>query len=167
MGLNAIFKRVSIRKYEDRPVEPEKIERILRAAMAAPSAGDQRPWEFYVVRDKVTIQKLSECSPYSGCAADAPVVIVPCLKTQDLRFPELDEIDLAIATEHILLEATELGLGAVWLAIAPIDERMEAVEAVINMGEGLRPFALVPIGYSAESRLQEDRFDLARIHYVG
>lgn len=165
--MNAIFKRVSVRKYEDRPVEVEKIEQILRAAMAAPSAGDQRPWEFYVVRDKEAIQKLSECSPYSGCAAGAPVVIIPCLKTQDLRFPELDEIDLAIATEHILLEATELGLGAVWLAIAPIDERMEAVEEVLGLPDNLRPFALVPVGYPAEDRPQEDRFDPSRIHYIG
>ena len=75
--MNEIFKRISVRKFEDRPVEQEKIEQILKAAMAAPSAGNQQPWEYYVVRDRETILALSKCSPYSGCAANAPAVIVP------------------------------------------------------------------------------------------
>lgn len=111
--MNAIFQRISVRKYQNRPVEPEKIDKILRAAMAAPSAGNQQPWEFYVVRNPATIQELSQCSPYAGCAANAPVVLVPCLKKEGLRFPILGEIDLAIASENILLEITELGLGGV------------------------------------------------------
>ncbi len=63
--MKEIFERVSIRKYQDKPVEKEKIEQILKAAMAAPSAGNQQPWEFYVVTDKEKIKALSECSPYS------------------------------------------------------------------------------------------------------
>jgi nitroreductase len=94
--MNAIFQRISVRKYQPRPVEPEKIEKILRAAMAAPSAGNQQPWEFYVVRNPSVIQELAECSPYAGCAASAPVVIVPCLKMDGLHFPELGEIDLPL-----------------------------------------------------------------------
>ena len=105
--MNAIFKRVSVRKFTDEPVAEEHVEKLLRAAMAAPSAGNQQPWEYYVVRDKGVIKKLSECSPYAGCAANAPVVLVPCLRTEGLRFPELGEIDLAITTENILLDKTE------------------------------------------------------------
>ena len=63
--MDAIFKRISVRKYEDRPVEPEKVEKILRAAMAAPSARNQQPWEFYVVTSKEKIRELSQCSPYA------------------------------------------------------------------------------------------------------
>lgn len=74
--MNSIFHRVSIRKFQDKPVEPEKIETLLRAAMAAPSARNQQPWEFYVVTNKDLIQKLSTVSPYAGCAKDAPVLIV-------------------------------------------------------------------------------------------
>lgn len=164
--MNEIFKRISVRKYADQAVEKEKIEQLLRAAMAAPSAGNQQPWEFYVVTDKEKIKKLSESSPYAGCAAGAPVVIVPCYRTEGLRFPEFDTIDLSIATENILLEIVSQGLGGVWLAVAPVKERMEKVEEVLGIGDDLHAFALVPLGYPAEERPQQDRFDAARIHYV-
>ena len=80
--MDSIFHRVSIRKFQDKPVEPEKIEKLLRAAMAAPSAGNQQPWEFYVVTDKEKILELSKATPYSGCAAGAPVVIVPVYRKE-------------------------------------------------------------------------------------
>ena len=165
--MKEIFKRISVRKYEDKPVEQEKITQILKAAMAAPSAGNQQPWEFYVVRDKETIKKLSESSPYAGCAANAPAVIVPCLRTEGLKFPEIGQIDLSIATENILLAITSLGLGGVWLAIAPFEDRMKKAEEALGIGEKLRAFALVPVGYPAEDRPQQDRFDESRIHYIG
>lgn len=164
--MNAIFQRISVRKYQNRPVEPEKIERILRAAMAAPSAGNQQPWEFYVVRNPSTIKELSQCSPYAGCAANAPVVLVPCLKKEGLRFPQLGEIDLAIATENLLLEITELGLGGVWLAVAPIQDRIEKANAALGIGDRLSAFALIPVGYPAEERPQQERFDISRIHSI-
>ena len=164
--MEEIFKRISVRKYEDKAVEKDKIEKILRAAMAAPSAGNQQPWEFYVVTDKEKIKALSECSPYSGCAANAPVVLVPCYKTEGLMFPEFDTIDLSIATENAWLEITSLGLGGVWLAVAPIEDRVEKVKAVLDITESLVPFALLPFGYPAEDRSQQDRYDEARVHYV-
>ena len=164
--MEEIFKRISVRKYEDKPVEKEKIERVLRAAMAAPSAGNQQPWEFYVVTNKEKIKALSESSPYSGCAAGAPVVLVPCYRTKGLRFPEFDKIDLSIATENALLEITSLGLGGVWLAVAPVEDRVEKVAKVLGTGDDLVPFALVPFGYPAETRPQQDRYDETRIHYV-
>ena len=75
--MKEIFERVSIRKYTDQPVENEKILAILRAAMAAPSAGNQQPWEFYVVRDRSKLEALSQVSsPYAGCTKTAPVAIV-------------------------------------------------------------------------------------------
>ena len=163
--MEEIFKRISVRKYEDKTVEKDKIEMILRAAMAAPSAGNQQPWEFYVVTEKETIKKLSECSPYSGCAAGAPVVLVPCYRTEGLMFPEFDKIDLSIATENALLEITSLGLGGVWLAVAPIQDRIEKVTKVLNIPTTLVPFALVPFGYPAEDRKQQDRYDGSRVHY--
>jgi nitroreductase len=165
--MNEIFKRVSIRKYEARPVEQEKIEQILRAAMAAPSAGNQQPWEFYVVTDKEKIKALSECSPYAGCAAAAPVVLVPCYRTEGLMFPGLAQIDLAIASENALLEITSLDLGGVWLAVTPEQERVDKVAKVLGTPDTLVPFALIPFGYPAEGRPQQDRYDEARIHYVG
>ena len=164
--MNEIFTRVSIRKFQDRPVENEKITHLLRAAMAAPSAGDQQPWEFFVVTDKSKIEALSQISPYAACAKNAPAVIVPCYKTEGMRWPETVLIDLSCATENLLLEIASLGLGGVWLCAAPLEDRMEKAEAVLGNPEGLRAFAVVPVGYPDESRTQQDRFDESRIHFL-
>ena len=162
---DVIFERVSVRKYEEREVEEEKIEMILRAAMAAPSAGNQQPWEFIVVRNKETIEKLSGCSAHAKCASGAPVVLVPCLKKEGIRYPELGEIDLAIATENILLEIVQQGLGGVWLALAPYEERYGKADEILGIGEKISSFALVALGYPAEGHPQIDRYDADRIHY--
>ena len=163
--MNSIFHRVSIRKYEEKPVEQEKITQLLKAAMAAPSACNQQPWEFYVVTDKNVIERLSEASPYAKCAKDAPLVFVPCYRTEGIA-PDYFEIDLSAAVENLLLEADHLGLGAVWMGIAPDEGRMNAVKEVLDIPEYLRAFALVPCGYPAESRAQQDRYEESRVHYV-
>ena len=76
-------------------------------------------------------------------------------------------IDMSAAVENLLLEADALGLGAVWMGISPDQGRMEAVAKALNLPEKLHAFALVPCGYPAEERPQEDRYDPARVHYVG
>lgn len=161
-----IFARVSIRKFEKTPVDQDQVEKILRAAMAAPSATNQQPWEFYVVRDPETILALSKATPYSGAAAGAPLVFVPCYRNQGLRAPMYADIDLSAAVENMLLEITELGLGAVWMGVSPQPALMEKVAEILHAPENLTPFAIVPCGYPAESRPQQDRFDPARVHYV-
>ena len=164
--MNSIFHRVSVRKYEDRPVEEDKIMTVIKAGMQAPSAGNQQPWEFYVVTNRDKIKELSKISPYAGCAANAPVVIVPVFRREGLRFPEYAEIDMAIAQENMWLEADYLGLGGVWLGVAPVSERMEAVAKVLNLPDDKVVYSLFPMGYPAEEGKQQDRFDEARIHYV-
>ena len=163
--MNPIFTRVSIRKYQDRPVEKEKTLAILRAAMQAPSATNQQPWEFYVVTNKEKLKALSEASPYAGMTKDAPVAIVAAYR-KDCRVPAYAQIDLSIAMENLWLETDAQGLGGVWLGIAPQEEKMKAVEAILNMPDTLRAFAIFPYGYPAEERAQQDRFDESRIHYV-
>ena len=163
--MKEIFERVSIRKYTDRAVEDEKILAILRAAMAAPSAGNQQPWEFYVVRDRSKLEELSRVSPYAGCAKAAPVAIVSAYR-EKLWAPAYAQIDMSIAMENLWLACGEQGLGGVWLGIAPVEERMRAVEDIVGIPEGLRAFAIFPLGYPAEERKQQDRFDESRIHYV-
>lgn len=161
--MREIYKRVSIRKYRDEAVEMEKIEKLLRAAMAAPSAGNQQPWEFYVVTDREMLEKLSKVSPYALCTKNAPAAIVSVYRTE-LWAPAYAQIDMSIAMENLWLSCGELGLGGVWLGIAPIEERMKAVEEIVGIPEGQRAFAVFPLGYPAEKREQQDRFDPARIH---
>ena len=139
---------------------------MLRAAMAAPSACNQQPWEFYVVTDKEKIQELSKATPYSGCAAGAPVVIVPVYRTKGLVVQEMSQIDMSIAQENIWLETDALGLGGVWMGIAPLEDRMEKVEKIIGIPESQRAFGIFALGYPAEERTQQDRYDETRIHRV-
>ena len=163
--MKEIYTRVSIRRFLDKDVEREKIEALLRAAMAAPSAGNQQPWEFYVVTDKEMLEKLSKASPYAHCTKDAPVAIVSAYRT-GLWAQEYAQIDMSIAMENLWLACGEQGLGGVWLGIAPDGERMKAVEKIVAIPEGQRAFAVFPLGYPAEERAQQDRFDPDRIHYV-
>lgn len=163
--MNSIYHRVSIRRFQDRPVEKEKTEAILRAAMQAPSAANQQPWEFYVVTNREKIRALAMSHPYARAAEHAPAVIVPVYR-RDCAIPAYAEIDLAIAVENMWLETDAQGLGGVWMGIAPLAERMEAVEKILDIPEHLRAYALFPYGYPAEERKQQDRWDASRIHYV-
>ena len=154
--MNSIFRRISVRKYEDKPVEKEKIMQILKAGMQAPSACNQQPWEFYVVTDKKKIEALSKMTPYTGCAAKAPVVLVSAYR----------QIDMSIAQENIWLETDALGLGGVWFGIAPNEENMEKVRVLLGLPEEVHVFALFALGYPAEHREQQDRFKPERIHFI-
>ena len=160
-----IFHRISVRRFEDRPVEREKTKAILRAAMQAPSAANQQPWEFYVVTDRKKIAQLSETNPNARPAANAPAVIVSVYR-KDCYLPDFAKIDMSIAMENLWLETDAQGLGGVWLGIAPWEDRMKAVEDVLNIPNHLRAFAIFPYGYPAESREQQNRYDESRIHYV-
>ena len=164
--MNAIFTRTSVRSYENRPVEEDKIEKILRAAMAAPSAMNQQPWEFYVVTNKDLLQKLSEVTPYAGMTAKAPAAIVPCYRRNGTVVPELVEVDMALTTENILLEIEYLGLGGVMLGIAPFEERMAKAAEILDLPKNLVVFTIIPFGYPDNKKPQQDRYDESRVHYV-
>lgn len=164
--MNSIFHRISVRKYEDKPVEKEKIMQILKAGMQAPSACNQQPWEFYVVTDKKKIEALSKMTSYTGCAAKAPVVLVSAYRLEGLVAPAFAQIDMSIAQENIWLETDALGLGGVWIGIAPMRDRMDLVHDILKLPENVEVFSLFALGYPAESRKQQDRFDESRIHFV-
>ena len=163
--MNSLYHRISVRKYQDRPVEKEKTLSLLRAAMQAPSAGNQQPWEFYVVEDRETLSSLSKVSPFAGMTAQAPAAIVSAYRV-DSRLPDYAQIDMAIAMENLWLACDAEGLGGVWLGIAPLEDRMKAVEEIIGIPDTLRAFAIFPFGYPAEERKQQDRYDESRIHWV-
>lgn len=163
--MNSIFHRISVRKYKDKAVEQEKIISILKAAMQAPSAVNQQPWEFYVVTDKDKLKQLSQVSPYSKMVEFAPVAIVSAYR-KECMIKEYAEIDLSISMENMWLQTDSEGLGGVWLGIAPIEDRMKAVEKLLNIPDTLRAFAVFPLGYPDEAREQQNRFDEKRIHYI-
>ena len=160
-----VFHRVSIRQYLDRPVEQEKIETLLRAAMAAPSATNQQPWEFYVVTDKEKKAAVASATRYASPAERAPLAFVPCIRKDCRSLPFAYE-DLSAATQNILLEADALGLGTVWCGVAPDETNIANVRAALDIPDSLIPFCIIACGYAAEARAQEDRYDVSRVHYV-
>jgi nitroreductase len=163
--MKEIFNRRSVRNFEEKPVEREKIDKLLKAAMQAPSAGNQQPWEFIVVENKDTLNKLSEMSPYSKMVAKAPVAIVILGNHNNLKYPGYWEQDLGAATENLLLEAVHLGLGGVWLGVAPLEDRMNYVKEMFDVPENVLAFAVVPIGYPTGEQKFVDRYDSTRVHY--
>lgn len=160
----AIQTRRSIRKYEDKPIAKETIEKLLRAAMQAPSAANQQPWEFIVVQNKDTLEKLSLAQPYAAPIKNAPLGIIVLANQNRMKFPSYWQQDLAAATENLLLEAVALGLGAVWLGIAPETDRMTYIKELFNLPQQLEVFALIALGYTSDNKVQ-DRFDSTRIHF--
>ena len=165
--MNTIDIRRSVRTYQEKPVEQEKIERLVRAAMQAPSAGNQQASEFLVVQQKDALARLSGMSPYAKLVAKAPLAIVLLGNTERMRFAENWEQDLGAAAENLLLEAVEQGLGAVWLGVHPLADRVDAVRRQFALPENLRPFAVIAVGYPKEENANRfaDRWDAARVHY--
>lgn len=147
---DAIFKRVSIREFTDQSVTYDEVDRLMRAAMAAPSAGNQQPWEFVVTRSADVRKRLSECSPFAKPAERAPLVILACMRTEGLRFQPCAPLDMSAAIENILLEATSMGLGTVWMTLYPDDDRMAAAAKVAATPDGVQPFALIAVGHARD-----------------
>lgn len=164
--MDIIFERRSYRKFSDRRVEDEKIEKLLRAGMQAPSACDQRPWEFLVVTNQELLDKLSKATPYAMCVKNSNCAIVPCYRRNELKSEEYVICDMSACVENILLEATYLGLGGVWIGVAPNEERIHHIEEILDVEDRLVPFCIIPVGYPIENKGYEDRYEESRVHYL-
>lgn len=161
--IQTIFARRSIRKYTDRPVSKEEIRTLLEAAMAAPSASNRRPWRFIVITERRTLDALAEAHPYGKMLFEAPLCISVC---GDLTEVEQFWVqDCSAATENLLLAATALGLGAVWLGVYPNQERVAAVRAILGLPETVTPLNLISIGYPAEEKEPRTQYDESRVHW--
>jgi nitroreductase len=163
-ALTAIMTRRSIRSYDDRPVEPELVERLLRAAVAAPSAGNQQPWRFVVVTERRALDALSQTSPYAGMLARAPLAIAVCGETVGERHPGYWVEDCSAAMQNLLLAAHASGLGAVWLGYHPDAGRVERVRDVLGLPESVIVLGIASIGYPAEERPVVDRYREELVH---
>jgi nitroreductase len=153
--------RRSIRKYTPQPVGEEQVRTLLEAAMAAPSGSNKRPWEFIVIRDAALKQQLSQLHRWSGMVADAPVVIAVCGRPSDSHhWIE----DCSAATQNLLLAATALGLGSVWVAVYPRKQREDRVRELLRLPAEWHPLCLVPVGCPAESKPPRTQYDEEKVH---
>ena len=158
----AIQNRFSVRAYLDKPVEEEKLARVLEAARLAPSAGNRQEWRFVVVRDAETRAKLMEAANAQAFVGQAPVVIAACAEGEQhvmtcgqLCYP----IDVAIALEHLALAATEEGLGTCWIGAFKEDE----VKKILGIPDSVRVVELMPLGYPAAEAPAKRRLALEEI----
>lgn len=166
-AIENIMTRTSIRKYKDQPVEQEKIDIMLKAAMAAPTAVNLQPWHFIVIDDKKTIEMLSGQQP-----TNAPLLIAICGDTDKTTMPDgkskLPDFwvqDVSAATENLLLAAHAQGLGAVWTGVYPAMERVADVANVLNCPNNIIPVAVVRVGYPDEAPAPKDKFKQENISY--
>ncbi len=163
-AMDAILGRRSIRRYTPKPVPDSLVTEVLQAAMAAPSAGNERPWHFIVIRDRATLDAIPKFHPYSAMLKYASVAIVVCGDLLQEKYKGFWVQDCSAATENLLLAATAKGLGSVWTALHPMEDRVAGMRSLLGLPESIIPLSLVPLGFPEEQPGRPERFDPGRVH---
>lgn len=162
--LTAISTRRSIRKYTSQPVSDEILDQLLGAGMDAPSAIDEQPWHFLVIRDKSTLAKIPQYHSHCDLVVEAAACIVVC---GDMKLEKLAGFwvqDCAACSENILLAAHALGLGAVWIGVHPVQKDAEGLQNMFGLSENIIPFSMIAVGYPDEPYPAKHNFKKDRIH---
>ena len=165
-----IHNRKSVRQYADKPVEREKVETLLKAAMAAPTARNIQPWLFYVITSRKVLDQLAADLPYAKMLAHAPMAIVVAGDTHKGN-PNQEQklnwsLDCSAATQNLLLAAEALGLGAVWTGVFPYSQRIEAVSQALQLPPHIIPLNVIPLGYPATEEQPKDKWDSEKIKWI-
>ena len=165
MEKNAIFDnimaRTSVRNYTSQAIEEEKIDILLRAGMAAPSACNKQPWHFIAITNREILDQIPTFSPYASMVKQAPLAIVVCgdlSKTLEGKEQEFWIQDCAAATENILLMAQGLKLGTVWTALYPLQNRYQGMQKLLHLPDNLVPLNTIVIGYPKEMVKAKDKW---------
>ena len=163
----AIEKRRSIRKFKPQiPVTREQLDRMLGAAMSAPSACNSRPWEFIAITKREVLDDIVRVHPYAGMCATATaaiiVIAIPQTGMPEGYYPQ----DCAAVSQTILLEAVALGLGGCWCGVYPRDERIADIRKLFNIPEPKIPFCVIAIGTPDEAPDKRGHFDPAKVTYM-
>ena len=160
--IDLIKRRRSIRRYTSEPVTETEVRELLEAAMAAPSANNSQPWHFVVVRDEQTKARLGKTHRWSGMIAEAALAIAVCgEKRQSHHWVQ----DTSAATENLLLAATALDLGAVWIGIHPDSGREAYVREALGIPEEIGVLCLIAVGRPAEHKPPRENYNETRIHH--
>ncbi|MDD2497336.1 MAG: nitroreductase family protein [Desulfitobacteriaceae bacterium] len=163
--INTILTRRSIRKYTGESVPEEMVTVLLQAAMSAPTARNQRPWQFIVIRDHETLRKIPDSHPYSGPLYSADMAILVCADKKLIKSEGFWGQDCSAATENILIAAHSLGLGGVWMGVYPKEELMRPLATLFGLPDHVMPFSLIGLGFPAETKSESEKFDQSRVHY--
>jgi nitroreductase len=156
--LDFIFKRRSIRLFTNEVPDEKLLVQVLKAAMAAPSANNLRPWQFVVLRRRDLIDSIKRFHPHAGMTAQSPVVVVVCGDLSVQPHPGYLVQDCSAATQNILLAASALGLGGVWLGLYPREPRMEGIRQLLHLPENIMPVSMAALGVPAETKAPHDAY---------
>lgn len=163
-AIDAILTRRSIRKYKKKTISDEILQNLLRAAFHAPSAGNQQPWHFVILDDRKILNVIQTFHPSGKMLTEADKAILVCGDLDLEKFKGFWMIDCAAATENILLAAHSLGIGACWLALYPRKDRVTGMRKLLHLPTHIIPFALISMGYPAEIKTRDERYNTSRIH---
>ena len=165
--LGFIFGRRSIRLYSSAPVSEAVVQKLLEAAMAAPSAVAKDPWRFVVIRNRPTLSEISAALPNGLMIADAALGIAVCGDLQSAHDQQLSYLlqDCSAAIENLLLCAHILGLGACWLGVHPREQRVNTLKQILSLPPSIIPVACIAIGYPAEEKAPRTRFNRDYVHF--
>lgn len=163
--LEALMTRRSIRKFTDQPVSEQDIRTILEAAMSAPSAGNAQTWQFVVITDRDTLDRITDWHPYAKMCASAQAAILVCADLSLEKYEGYWVQDCSAATMNILHAVHGLGLGAVWCGVHPIADRVAGAKKMFGLPENVIPMSFIPIGYPDQPSGRVDRFREDRIHH--
>ena len=166
-AMDAILSRRSIRKYTEQPVPDDAINELLKAAMSAPSAGNQQPWQFVVINDRGILDEIPKYHPYSAMLKEASVAILICCDVNSEKHKGYWVQDCSAATQNLLVAAQAKGLGAVWLCVYPREDRVAGIRKVLGLPEQIVPLSLIPVGYKGEEKPPANRYDASRVHHNG
>jgi len=164
--IDTIFARRSIRNYQERPVEKEKVETLLKAAMAAPSANNIKPWEFVVVTEFHRLENIRSAMLFGKF--NAPLAIIVCGNTSFFKHPMASKFwvqDCSAATQNILLAAVELGLGTVWCGVHPIYNFSKRISGILKLPEYVKPLNVIYVGYGAEEKPARTQYNPKHVHW--
>ncbi len=163
--VNLLYKRRSIRKFTEEPVSCEELTTLLKAAMAAPSANNDQPWEFVVVTEEETLDKFRKALMFAKMDAPAAICVLGSKRVVTGGNDPFWEQGCSAATENILMAAAALGLGAVWVGVHPVFVFEKQVAAILNLPEGVTPFNLIYVGHPAEEKEPRTQYEESRVHY--
>lgn len=163
--LEAIFTRRSIRKFTGEPITDQDLETVLRAGFQAPSAHNSQPWEFIIMKDKSNMERIAKVHTYAKMLPNAEACIIVCGDKNKQTMTGFLIEDCSAAIQNILLAAHGIGLGAVWCGLYPVTHLTKEVKRVCSLPNHIVPVGMVVLGHKGEERTQEDRYDIAKLHY--
>ena len=162
-----ILKRRSIRKFTDKKIDDAAIDKLMKAAMAGPSACNKQPWEFYVIKDKETQAKVKKATPLARMESSLIIVVAA---DQDRALSKWDNDfwiqDCSASVENILLTATEMEIGTCWCGVFPQEICVRNVKKALDLPENIIPMSLIHLGYTEEEFVPRTQYNPERVHVI-